>query len=48
MLQVVTAQIYYRLFIAGEQPGHATADRAAATAARANVSITAAEAGNVR
>jgi AcrR family transcriptional regulator len=41
VLQIVTAQIYYRLFIAGEQPGHAIADRTAATAAaaaRANVS----------
>jgi AcrR family transcriptional regulator len=35
VLQIVTAQIYYRLFIAGEQPGHAIADRAAATAAAA-------------
>jgi AcrR family transcriptional regulator len=45
VLQIVTAQIYYRLFIAGEQPGHAIADRTAATAAaaaRANVLITAA------
>jgi hypothetical protein len=41
VLQIVTAQIYYRLFIAGEQPSHGIADRAAATAAaaaRANVS----------
>lgn len=41
VLQIVTAQIYYRLLIAGEQPGHGIADRAAATAAaaaRANVS----------
>ena len=40
VLQIVTAQIYYRLFIAGEQPSQAMADRAAATAAaaaRANV-----------
>ena len=40
VLQIVTAQIYYRLFIAGEQPSQAVADRAAATAAaaaRANV-----------
>ena len=40
VLQIVTAQIYYRLLIAGEQPSHAIADRAAATAAaaaRANV-----------
>jgi hypothetical protein len=40
VLQIVTAQIYYRLFIAGEQPSQALADRAAATAAaaaRANV-----------
>ena len=40
VLQTVTAQIYYRLFIAGEQPSQALADRAAATAAaaaRANV-----------
>jgi AcrR family transcriptional regulator len=45
VLQIVTAQIYYRLFIAGEQPGHAIADRTAATAAaaaRASVLITAA------
>jgi AcrR family transcriptional regulator len=51
VLQIVTAQIYYRLFIAGEQPGHAIADRTAATAAaaaRANVLITAAKAGKVR
>jgi AcrR family transcriptional regulator len=44
-LQIVTAQIYYRLFIAGEEPSHGIADRAAATAAaaaRANVSNTAA------
>jgi AcrR family transcriptional regulator len=41
VLQIVTAQIYYRLFIVGEQPSHGIADRAAATAAaaaRANVS----------
>ena len=41
VLQIVTAQIYYRLLIAGEQPGHGIADRAAATAVaavRANVS----------
>ena len=41
VLQIVTAQIYYRRLIAGEQPGHGIADRAAATAAaavRANVS----------
>ena len=41
VLQIVTAQIYYRLLIAGEQPSHGIADRAAATAAataRANVS----------
>jgi AcrR family transcriptional regulator len=41
VLQIVTAQIYYRLFIAGEEPSHGIADRAAATAAaaaRANVS----------
>jgi AcrR family transcriptional regulator len=40
VLQIVTAQIYYRLFIVGEQPSQALADRAAATAAaaaRANV-----------
>ena len=40
VLQIVTAQIYYRLFIAGEEPSDAVADRAAATAiaaARANV-----------
>jgi AcrR family transcriptional regulator len=40
VLQIVTAQIYYWLFIAGEQPSQALADRAAATAAaaaRANV-----------
>ena len=40
VLQIVTAQIYYRLFIAGEQPSRVLADRAAATAAaaaRANV-----------
>ena len=35
VLQIVTAQIYYRLFIAGEQPSQALADRAAATAAAA-------------
>ena len=41
VLQIVTAQIYYRLFIVGEQPSHGIADRAGATAAaaaRANVS----------
>jgi hypothetical protein len=40
VLQIVTAQLYYRLFIVGEQPSQAIADRAAATAAaaaRANV-----------
>jgi AcrR family transcriptional regulator len=40
VLQIVTAQIYYRVFIAGEPPSQAIADRAAATAAaaaRANV-----------
>jgi hypothetical protein len=37
VLQIVTAQIYYRLFVGGEQPSHSIADRAAA-AARANVS----------
>jgi uncharacterized protein with PQ loop repeat len=37
VLQIVTAEIYYRVFIAGEQPSQALADRAAATAARANV-----------
>ena len=40
VLQIVTAQIYHRLFIAGEQPSQVLADRAAATAAaaaRANV-----------
>ena len=35
VLQIVTAQIYYRLFIVGEQPSQALADRAAATAAAA-------------
>jgi AcrR family transcriptional regulator len=35
VIQTVTAQIYYRVFIAGEQPGQAIADRAAATAAAA-------------
>jgi AcrR family transcriptional regulator len=35
VLQIVTAQIYYRVFIAGEQPGQGIADRAAATAAAA-------------
>jgi hypothetical protein len=34
-LQIVTAQIYYRIFIVGEQPSHTFADRAAATAAAA-------------
>lgn len=41
VLQIVTAQIYYRVFIVGEQPSDTLADRAAATAAaaaRANVS----------
>jgi AcrR family transcriptional regulator len=33
VLQIVTAQIYYRLFIAGEQPSPGVADRAAAIAA---------------
>jgi len=45
VLQIVTAQIYYRLFIAGEQPSHGIADRAGATAAaaaRANVTLPAA------
>jgi AcrR family transcriptional regulator len=45
VLQIVTAQIYYRLFIAGEAPSLGIADHAAATAAaaaRANVSNTAA------
>ena len=40
VLQIVTAQIYYWVFSAGEHPSHALADRAAATAAaaaRANV-----------
>ena len=44
VLQIVTAQIYYRRFIVGEQPSHSVADRAAATAAaaaRANVFKTA-------
>jgi len=35
VLQIVTAQIYYRLFIAGEEPSDGVADRAAATAAAA-------------
>ncbi len=35
VLQIVTAQIYYRVFIAGEQPSQSLADRAAATAAAA-------------
>jgi AcrR family transcriptional regulator len=35
VLQIVTAQIYYRLFIVGEQPSRAIADRAAAVAAAA-------------
>lgn len=35
VLQIVTAQIYYRIFIVGEQPSHALADRAAVTAAAA-------------
>jgi AcrR family transcriptional regulator len=40
VLQIVTAQIYYRLFIVGAPPSQGVADRAAATAAaaaRANV-----------
>jgi AcrR family transcriptional regulator len=47
VLQIVTAQIYYRLFIAGEEPSQGIADHAAATAAaaaRANASNTAAPA----
>jgi AcrR family transcriptional regulator len=46
VLQIVTAQIYYRLFIAGEEPSLGIADHAAAmaaAAARANVSNTAAK-----
>jgi AcrR family transcriptional regulator len=35
VIQIVTAQIYYGLFLAGEQPSQAIADRAAATAAAA-------------
>jgi hypothetical protein len=35
VIQVVTAQLYYRLFVAGEPPSHAAADRAAAIAAAA-------------
>ena len=35
MLQTVTAVIYYRLFIAGDQPSPELADRASATAAAA-------------
>jgi AcrR family transcriptional regulator len=35
VLQIVTAQIYYRLFIIGDPPSQAIADRAAATAAAA-------------
>lgn len=45
VLQIVTAQIYYRLFIAGEEPSQGIADSAATTAAaaaRANVSDAAA------
>jgi AcrR family transcriptional regulator len=34
-IQAVTAQLYYRLFVAGEPPSQATADRAAAIAAAA-------------
>ena len=35
VIQTITAQVYYRLFIAGEQASQAIADRAAATAAAA-------------
>jgi hypothetical protein len=35
VIQIVTAQICYALFLAGEQPSRALADRAAATAAAA-------------
>jgi hypothetical protein len=35
VIQIVTAQIYYGLFLAGEQASQAIADRAAATAAAA-------------
>lgn len=35
VIQTVTAQVYYRLFITGEQVSQAIADRAAATAAAA-------------
>jgi glycosyltransferase A (GT-A) superfamily protein (DUF2064 family) len=35
VLQIVTAQIYYNVFIAGELPSDTLADRAAATAAAA-------------
>jgi hypothetical protein len=35
VIQIVTAQIYYGLFLAGEQPSQAIAERAAATAAAA-------------
>jgi AcrR family transcriptional regulator len=35
VIQIVTAQLYYRLFVAGDPPSHATADRAAAIAAAA-------------
>jgi AcrR family transcriptional regulator len=35
VIQIVTAQIYYGLFLAGERPHQAIADRAAATAAAA-------------
>jgi AcrR family transcriptional regulator len=35
VIQIVTAQVYYRVFIAGEPPSHAIADRAAVTAAAA-------------
>jgi AcrR family transcriptional regulator len=34
-IQAVTAQLYYRLFVVGEPPSQATADRAAAIAAAA-------------
>jgi hypothetical protein len=35
VIQIVTAQLYYGLFLAGEQPSQALAARAAATAAAA-------------
>ena len=35
VIQTVTAQLYYRLFVAGEPPSQAAADRAAAIAAAA-------------